>query len=169
MERLLAAILFLVLTLCGCVACSNTPTFSTEGMSPAEVVQTHLETNDVETFLLTMTEEVRDAISNTEDFNSDLNYGVISFKVLDIYEVTVDDEPDLDERKERILESEWAEGLSLTADNICFVYVKTYGEYDTTKIPVESGDHENVFLLVRNQQNSSWLIQDWGLSLLSHH
>jgi len=127
-------------------------------LSPVEVVVKHYiakKTNDRNAWLSTMTEEKKEFLDSKH-----LDYGLIKLEINEIYELSGEE---LENRINRILDSEKAKELNLSADNISIVNVKFTAEYDNTKVSDSSGTMEWTYKLIRDNNDSPWLIQAWGV------
>jgi hypothetical protein len=124
---------------------------------PAEVVGQHFEamkTNNMDAWLSTMTEEKREGFTDPDLFKY-----LKSLEINQIYELHGDE---LEDRLKRILNGEKAKELKLSADNIAIFHVNFTVESDTTKSPF-NGTFEWTYTLLRENNDSPWLIQDWGV------
>lgn len=129
----------------------------TNTMTPVEVVEQHLEacrTNNMDAWLSTMTEEKREGFTDPDLFKY-----LKSLKINQIYELFGDE---LEDRAKYVLDSEKAKELNLSADNIAIVNVNFTVESDTTKSPF-NGTFEWTYILIRNNNDSPWLIQEYGV------
>ncbi|AEE96585.1 DUF4829 domain-containing protein [Mahella australiensis] len=134
----------------------NPITNPTSTMTPVEVVEQHFEaekTNNMDAWLATMTEERREGFTDPDLFKY-----LKSLKINQIYELSGDE---LKDRLKHILNSEKAKEMNLSADNVAIVNVNFTAEYDPTKSPF-SGTFEWTYILLRKNNDSPWLIQDWG-------
>ena len=109
-------------------------------------------TNDYDTWLSTFTAETQKRFSR----EANGKFGVISLDILDIHYQT-------DTRyKHNILKSERAIEKGLTADNIAIISALYKAKYDGTQPPSSFGDFDWHYVLIREDKNSPWYIQDWG-------
>lgn len=107
-------------------------------------------TNDFDRFISVLTDDHGFTRENNSEF------GVINLIIIDmLFESDSHFET-------RMLNSKKAEELGWNADNMSVVVVNFEAEYDNTKVPTQGGQKEYRFLLIRNDENSRWLIQDWG-------
>ena len=126
-------------------------------ITPVEVVGLHFEAekiNNMDAWLSTMSEEKRKGFTDPDLFKH-----LKSIEINQVYEL-YDDE--LEDRLKTILNSEKAKELNLSSDNIAIIHVNFTVESDTTKSPF-NGTFEWDYILLRENNNSPWLIQEWGI------
>ena len=85
----------------------------------------------------------------------------LATKSLNIVEVKNENNP---RYMEKTLKGEIAKQNGWTKENISFVSAIYDVQYDNSLVPYESGHQEDVFMLVRKDKNSPWLIHDSGLT-----
>jgi hypothetical protein len=125
-------------------------------ISPVEVVGLHFEAmqpNNMDAWLSTMTEEKRKGFTDPDLFEY-----LKSIKINQIYELYGDE---LEGRLKTILNSEKAKELNLSSDNIAIIHANFTVESDTTQSPF-NGTFEWDYILIKENNNSPWLIQEWG-------
>ena len=131
---------------------------STKTMPPVEVVSQHLEamrTNDWKGWLATMTEE-----KQTGFLDPDIFKHLLKLEVHEVYQMT--DGEEVQRQKQALLESDRAEAVAGSAENIAFVHADFSVEYDPAKSPF-SDRNKWVYTLFRADEEAPWLISDWGV------
>ena len=127
-------------------------------LSPVEVVRKSIEAkiaNDYDAWLSTLEDERRIGFEGYNGGRS-REFGVITFIINSIEEVS-------DERyMEGRLSSDAAQRLGMTKENTTLVDVFYYAEYDGTKVPESGGNIKCRYTLFRRNQDSPWLIREWG-------
>ena len=149
--RMLAVILLIG----GIVACST----QSAGNAAVNVVKKHLEAeknNDYAAWISTLIEEKQRAF--TKETNGE--FGVIS---LTVEKVEVSDK-ETQRMKERYTGSELAQSRGWSdeylSENMIVVSTQYTVDYDNTKVPYTEGTLTRDFILIRDDQDSPWLIWD---------
>ena len=152
---LLAGIALLV----GLTACNTTNT----NADAAGVVTKHLEAlqnNDFDAWKLTLWPAEKDSQNFTPSFEKPGDLGVIS---LTIEKVEVSDE-ETKRIKERYSGSKLAQSHGWSdeyiSENMVAVFAQYTVDYDNTKVPYVEGTLTQYFYLIRDDEDSQWLIWD---------
>jgi len=144
-----------ILLVGGIVACSTQST----GNDAISVVKKHLESeknNDYDAWISTLIEEKQRAF--TKETTGE--FGVIS---LTVEKVDVSDE-ETQRIQQRYTRSELAQSRGWSdeylSENMIVVSTQYTVDYDNTKVPYMEGTLTQDFILIRNNQDSPWLIWD---------
>lgn len=131
------------------VACNSTTAAAVS--SPVEVVTQYLtaqKSNDIKALIATLTSDY--------EFPENTKLGVISLEIIEVKNETNS------RYMEEALESEAVKENGWTKDNLAFVSAIYDAQYDNKLVPYDNGRQKWVFKLVRLDDDSPWLIKDWG-------